>query len=278
MKIALSRHALIFALALSVGLGAAFAMHRYLNARMADIEAQAQGSAGVKVLVAKEPLSKGAALTTQTVAVREMPGQWVHSNAIRPEQFEQVENQHLAAPAQAGEALLWAQLEPAVAPSFATRLGEGQRAVTVPVDEVNSVSGMIEPGDRIDLVAMVRNESQTLMLTLLQNAVVLATGSRSAAEGAADPGSRRSYTTITLETTPAQARQVLAAREIGKLAALLRAPGDTGRSHPGPDAPAHLLGLERPALAVAAPTVPVLYGNDPALRDSRRAMANGAHP
>ena len=54
-----------------------------------------------------------------------------------------------AGPAAAGEPILWAQLEGRRAPTFSARLQSGQRAVTVPVDEISSLSGMVEPGDRI---------------------------------------------------------------------------------------------------------------------------------
>lgn len=277
MKFSVSRNTVIFALALAVGGGAALAVHRYLKARVADIDAQAQGPERAKVLVAKVALEKGAALTPDTVAVRDIPAQWVHSNAIRSEQFDEVENQLLAAPARPGEPLHWTQLEPARQPSFAARLAEGQRAVTVAVDEVNSLSGMIAPGDRIDLVAMIRGDGQPLLLNLLQDATVLATGTRVTQEVPDDP-QRHSYTTITLETTPHQARQVLAAREMGKLAAILRPGGDAQRGPPGPEAAAHLLGLHPPASAPAAAVVPVLYGNDLALREPRRLPTNGGRP
>lgn len=277
MKLSVSRNTLIFALALAVGGGAALAVHRYLKARVADIDAQAHGMDRVKVLVAKVALEKGAALTADTVAVREVPAQWVHSNAIRPDQFDEVENQMLLVPARAGDALHWAQLEPTRPPSFAARLTEGRRAVTVPVDEVNSVSGMIAPGDRIDLVAMLRGDGQPLLLTLLQDATVLATGTRVTQEEANDP-QRHSYTTITLETTPHQARQVLAAREMGKLAAILRPGGDAMRGPAGPEAASHLLGLQPTASAPTLAVVPVLYGNDLALREPRRLPIHGGRP
>lgn len=277
MKLSVSRNTLIFLLALVVGGGATLAVHRYLKARVADIDAQAQGPDRVKVLVAKAALDRGAALTAETVAVREIPAQWAHSDALRPEQFDEVENQLLAVPARPGEPLHRAQLEPARPPSFAARLTEGLRAVTVPVDEVNSVSGMIAPGDRIDLVAVIKGEGQPLLLNLLQDASVLATGTRVSQEDPEDP-QRHSYTTITLETTPHQARQVLAAREMGKLAAILRPGGDALRGPTVPIAAAHLLGLHSTASAPTEVVVPVLYGNDLALREPRRLPANGGRP
>ena len=66
---------------------------------------------------------------------------------------------------------------------------------------------------------------------------VLATGAQAIpiSDWNGKESSRRTYNTVTLDASPEDARRVLAAREVGKLAALLRAPGDTeiGRAHVG---------------------------------------------
>jgi pilus assembly protein CpaB len=260
MTPALSRSGLILGVALLMGALAALAIHRYIERQVEDIEARGKAAKTARVLVPKEDLAKGTALTPKVVAVREIPAEWAHSNAITPEQFERVENQKLAYPAARGESLLWSLLEGQRAPSFSSRLVAGRRAITVPVDEVNSISGMIEPGDRIDLMASVRKDSHAFLFALLQNVRVLATGARAAADGDSKDG-RRGYTTLTLEAAPADAERVLAAREVGKLAAVLRAPGDgVTQSATRRDAMA-LLGLADASRVPENSSVPVLYGN-----------------
>jgi len=145
----LRRSTLILGIALVMGVLAAVAIHQTLERKVQDIEARGKTKT-LRVLVPKEDLPKGTPLTTRVVAVREIPAEWVHSNAVTPEQFDRIENQKLAYPAARGEALLWSLLEGQRAPSFSSRLVAGRRAITVPVDDVSSISGMVEPGDRIE--------------------------------------------------------------------------------------------------------------------------------
>lgn len=270
MKAALSRSTLILAIALVMGGLAAFAIHRYIERRVEDVEARGKPARTLRILVPKEDLAKGAALSTKVVAVREIPFEWAHSNAITPEQFERVENQKLAYPALRGESLLWSLLEGQRAPSFSSRLIAGRRAITVPVDDVNSISGMIEPGDRIDLMASVRKDSRAFLFPVLQNVAVLATGARSVVDS--DTG-RRSYTTLTLEASPDDAQRVLAAREVGKLAPVLRAPGDAATRSAAQREALALLGLADAARWPGDSAVPVLYGNRALPKDLARLGA-----
>src|SRR5262249_39351191 len=147
--------------------------------------------------------------------------------AVVPEQFERVAGQRLAYPVARGEMLLWSLLEEQRSSTFSSRLAVGRRAITVQVDETNSISGMLEPGDRIDLMVSLKNGGRSFMFPVLQNVTVLATGTR-ATRGAAPEGkagSGRSFNTITLDVSPQEAERMLAAREAGKVEAVLRAPG-----------------------------------------------------
>jgi pilus assembly protein CpaB len=206
-----------------------------------------------------------------------VPREWAHSNAVLPEQVDRVDAGVLAYPARQGEALLWSQLEGEKTPTFSARLSAGRRAVTVPVDEISSISGLVEPGDRVDLMVTVRRDARQLAFVLLQGVAVLATGTQ-VDQGAADRnGARRSFTTITLDVSAEQARQVIAAREIGKITALLRAPGDRGAVSQSRDEAAALLGLSAPTVA-ARRGVPVIYGGMGQLRSVPRLEANAAVP
>ncbi len=277
MRVSLNRSTVILAVALALGGLAAFGVNRYIQRQVEDIAARAKAHKTVRVVVPKEDLVKGTAITAQLVAVREVPAEWAHSNAVTPEQFERVENQRLAYPAAKGEMILWSLLEGQRAPSFSSRLAAGRRAITVPVDEVNSISGMLVPGDRIDLMASARRADRTYMFPLLQNVVVLATGSRAVPEGEVKDG-KRTYTTITLEADPEDAQRVLAAREIGKLAALLRAPGDAAQGASRRRDAMALLGIGDAAPASEGGGVPVLYGGRSGARDLQRAGALSLTP
>lgn len=213
----------VLGVALGVGLLAALAAQSYLANRMAEIEARSKGQT-VNVVVAKRELRKGDRITEDTVAVRAVPVDYAHSQAIFPENFEQAAGQALGFPLKPGEMVLWGLLETKRAPTFSSRVAEGRRAITVPVDEINSISGMLEPGDLVDLVLTVEQGGEKLSFVMQQKVPVLATGQRSVDDPKS--GEKRQYSTVTLDTTPEQARNIIRAREAGELTALLRNPQD----------------------------------------------------
>lgn len=251
---------IVLGIALGVGTIAALAARSFLTHQVQAIEARANGRK-IALVVAKGDLPKGARLSAETLAVREIPEEYAHSDAIAPDSFERIDGQLLAYPVKSGEMVLWSLLESQKAPTFSARVEEGRRALTVAVDEINSISGMVEPGDMIDLVATIDQGGHKRVLSLLQGVQVMATGQRAVDDPAS--GERRQFSTVTLNTTPQQARDLIAAREAGRLTALLRNP----RDQQGVGVAAELPQPPAPAVAAAAPAprhvpriVPVLYG------------------
>lgn len=268
---------LVLGVAVVIGGGAALFANRYFSTQMEEIEARARGET-IKLVVAKDNLPKGATLSADNLAVRSVPKEWAHSNAVTPAQFERIDNAVLAFPVQRGEALMWSQLEGEKVPTFSARLNSGQRAVTVPVDEISSISGLVEPGDKIDLLVTVSRDNRKLNFVLLQSVQVMATGSKvEVTNDSKDGPSRRTFTTITIDVNPEQARQVFAAREIGKITAMLRAPGDASNVSASRDDAAALLGLIPPP-GKARRSVPVIYGGGPVAAVGPRMGGSAAEP
>ena len=257
MRLRIQRSWLLLIVALGLGGLSAFGVKRYIEQHVAEVEERSKAQSTVQVLVPKSDLVKGAILSPEVVAVREVPSMWAHSNALTPAQFDRIEGQALAYPAVRGEMLLWSMLEGQRPPAFSTRLPNGRRAITVPVDEVNSISGLLQPGDRIDLMVSAKKEGKSYLFPLLQNVTVLATGSQAVVSADGKEGSKNSFSTITLDAAPEDARRVLAAREVGKLAAMLRSPGDTAVLPSNRLDALSLLGLNDSG---ADSSVPVLYG------------------
>jgi pilus assembly protein CpaB len=263
MVFKVNKNWIVLLAALVVGALAAYGARNYLSAQLAEIDARDKNKAMVQVVVAKSDLSKGTRLSTENLATRSIPKEWAHSGAVTPDQVDRVSGSALAYPASAGEALIWAQLEGQRAPTFSTRLSAGRRAVTVPVDEISSLSGMVEPGDLIDIVVSVKKDTRSFTFTLLQSVSVLATGTKASQQEKDPEGRTRSFTTITLNTSPEDAKRVIAAREVGRVTALLRAPSDTGSvSRVRTDAQT-LLGLSNDLPASVGSSVPVIYGGKP---------------
>lgn len=268
MAYKINKNWIVLIAALGVGALAAIGAKNYLSNQMAEIEAREKNKAMVQLVVAKAGMEKGSVISPENVAVRKVPKEWAHSGAITPEQFGRAEGSVLAYPASAGEPVIWSQLEGQRMPTFSARLAQGRRAVTVPVDEISSLSGMVEPGDLIDMVVSVKKDNRNFTFTLLQSVTVLATGTKASQDDNDPDGRGRQFTTITLDTTPEDAKRVIAAREVGRVTALLRAPNDaSGVSRDRSDALA-LLGLSGGTSSTGS-SVPVIYGGGPITEGQR---------
>ncbi len=135
----------------------------------------------------------------------------------------------------AGSQLTSSDIGTAVAFALPVRLQPGMRAVSIPVDKVKGVSGMILPGDRVDVIAIPpaqSNQPPPKAVTIFRGIRVLAVGS--ALENAsATPGpDEQSATTITLEVNPKQADEIAWADQNANLRLALRSPREPVRSEP----------------------------------------------
>ncbi len=93
----------------------------------------------------------------------------------------------------------------------------GKRAVSVKVDEVSGISGLIEPGNKVDVV-VVYDESSTSDI-ILQNITVLSTGMKLETEESAKA---ETYETVTLSLDTTQILKLRAAEAKGKITMALR--------------------------------------------------------
>ena len=250
----------VLGVAITIGLVAALGARSYLKNRVADLEARSRGK-NVNIVVAKVDLPKGSKLSSDTVAIRPIPSEFAHSAAILPDQFDRAEGQALAYSVKAGEMILWSLMEGKKVPTFSARVESGRRAITVPVDEINSISGLLEPGDLIDLIVTVDQKGRKITVPLLQSIKVMATGQRSVDDPKS--GERRMYSTVTLDADPQQAQNVVVAREAGRLTAFLRNPEDKTPLKGTMGDLSALLGTKDNAVLASSSDikqVPVIYG------------------
>lgn len=262
-SIKLSKTWVVLIVAIVIGGIAAFAASSLLSSRLADIEARSQGKT-VNIIVAKRDLLRGESLSSDNVAIRAIPADYAQSGSVFPEQFGSIEGEAIGFDLKAGEMLMWSQMEEKKVPTFSTRIESGRRAITVAVDEINSISGLLEPGDLIDLLVTVDQQGKKLTVPLIQSVRVMATGQRSVDDP--QSGEKRLYSTVTLNTDPRQAQTVVVAREAGRLTALLRNPQDVTPLQGMQGDLASILGQTNAPVAatatgqIALPAVPVLYG------------------
>lgn len=278
------RNALLLVAALATGALAAFGARGYIAEQIAiERERLIPDAPKLQVVVAKRDLPKGEVVGADTMAVREVPRDYVPASAITPERFDGYVGARLVAPMRAGEPLIAASVEGADPATFSAKVRSGIRAITIGVDEVNSLSGMLQPGDRIDLLLSVRLPAgattplaQEVTRPLMQDLRVLATG-RQVRPGN-DERNARTFTAITVEVSPVQAQKLVVAQRIGKLTAMLRNPEDRGALDARPMDVYGLLELQPatpvPPAPVAKPPEVIVGGLGP-LRPQPPAIAGG---
>ena len=106
---------------------------------------------------------------------------------------------------------------------------EGERAVSVRVNEVIGVAGYVLPGTRVDVVAVASatdKKADTTSKVVLTNVQVLAAGTKMEQDG--DEGKPMPVTVVTLLVDPEQAERLTLASTEGKIQLALRNPLDQG--------------------------------------------------
>jgi len=114
------------------------------------------------------------------------------------------------------------------------RLAPGKRAVSIQIDKVKGISGMIQPGDRVDIIAIPPRGGNELpqAATILRGMRVLAVGSTMETSSATPSPDEANSSTVTLEVTPHQADLLASADQNTTLRLALRSPREALNSEP----------------------------------------------
>ena len=108
---------------------------------------------------------------------------------------------------------------------ISSTIDPGYRAVSVPITDVSSVAGLVQPGSHVDvLFTRPGNMMEAVTTTILQNVRVLSIG-RNVQGSQADPKAPKA-TAATLIVTPEQVQKVELAKNQGKISLSLRNPQD----------------------------------------------------
>lgn len=243
------------AVALAAGLLAAWAARQHIQGRIEQIEAESRVPTVARVVAAYD-LPAGTRLDGDYVAVRDIPAQWAASGTLSAEDFSNLAGNVLTHAVQRGDPIMAVHLAKEKQESLSRRVQAGRRAITIPVDDISSLSGMLQAGDLLDLYVSFEHRRRRVTAPLLQGVLVLATGHQSST---AEPQSE-TYSTITLDAGPEDAVKLVAARQAGSITAILRhhRDGEPAAAAARGDL-ASLLGID----AGDAPprVVPVLYGD-----------------
>ena len=209
---------------------AGFGAVAWINLHPAGQSAQTSGASPtdrVAILIAARPLRVGTLLkpedlSTEQRSASEVPaGARTDSDAARGDLLGAMIRRNLAK----GEPLLAADaLNPGDRGFLAAVLAPGMRAVTVGVDAVSGLAGLVWPGDRVDLLLTQSQDGSNIPAarrvsgeTVLHDVRVLAIDRQLIQGATSESPETQMVRTVTLEVTPADAERVAVAERLGHL-------------------------------------------------------------
>lgn len=177
-----------------------------------------------EVVVAARDLPAKILLTGEMLEIKKVPREYIHAQAITTK--EEIVGSINITPFVIGEQVLKSKIakKEDAKNGLSYIVPMGKRAVTVAVDEVSGVAGLIRPGDRIDVAAAVNipegQRELPFALVVLQNIQVLAVGRNM------EPKETQGNATVTLAVTVEESRPLILASQKGNIRLMLRSPAD----------------------------------------------------
>jgi pilus assembly protein CpaB len=218
----INKNVIMLVLSLALGIGGVYLAKDYIENKVNYYKSQLDKTEEmVSLVVPNRNIPRGTVVSMRDFSIRKIPVKYAHKNAVTEATFSTATGQRVSFDISKGRSLLWAHLEGGVMPTFSGKLKPGMRALAFTVDKINSISGFLQPNDKIDLLIDYKDQ----VLPIIQNLHVLATGTNTHI----DKTGRQtddSFRTITVEVTPEVAEKITLARSLGKITALLRSPQD----------------------------------------------------
>jgi pilus assembly protein CpaB len=207
------------------------------------------------VVVAAQDISEGASLTSNSLALAELPVAAIPAGAFS--ETDSVVERVARVPIFKGEAIVPGRLAPiGTTPGIEVKISPGKRAMAVRIDDVTGLSGLMQPNSRVDVLVTLREESGNtgrISKLFMSNMRVLSVGSQ--VERAAD-GTAITAASAMLEVTPDEAERLAVAMREGSIQLVLRGYGDPDSIRTTGARPADVLGQLRSGSTTDTPVNP----------------------
>ncbi|MGI6488870.1 MAG: Flp pilus assembly protein CpaB [Syntrophomonadaceae bacterium] len=221
-----------WALAVIFGLVAALLAYQYTE----KVKARYEPDNLVEVVKAAVDISRDSIITPEQVEVERVPAQFSHPAAARSQQA--IIGKVATSDISAGEQILTSKVltDKSKAGRLAYCIPEGKRAVSIAVNPVIGVAGLVKPGDRVDVIGTVDLDSggtSVVVTTIfLQDIEVLAVGKTMTESRAVSVAEAKEIEakTMTLAVSPEEVRSLVLVAERGSIRLALRSPVDEGRA------------------------------------------------
>ena len=230
---------IVLIVSLALGLVAAVLTRLYVASKDAEVESL---KAAIKarygeiwVLSFVRDIPAGSVLARSDFMLCKVPKVGLQGQALTQENVNDIVGRKLLLGHRAKEILFWSDVEggnPA-AKGLSADIKRQMRAVSINCSGAAAVSGMVRPNDHVDVIGTFEFDSTPgkrnfVTCTILQNVLVLATGSRTAKTQDRQESAGATFTTVTLEVTPREAEMLAFAEQIrGRLVLSLRNRNDT---------------------------------------------------
>jgi pilus assembly protein CpaB len=241
----IQKQQIILIIGIALALIAVFMVKVYLDEQRKIIQGKERERAEkiqanqTSLLVAKEDIPRGATIEPDSLEAKIVPNQFVQPGAVTS--LDRISGMTTVAPISQGEQISLSKLTYQRASDLAGATPTGKRAITIAVDNVASLSGMIRAGDYVDVITIVpvpmqttegKAASQLATFSLFQNTLVLAVGQEIAGarreEGRyTKEAEKENIPLITLALSPQEANITAFIQEQqGRFRLVLRSPAD----------------------------------------------------
>ena len=205
-------------IALGCGFIASVGAYQYLRAASETGETRT-------VLVAMEEININQPLSAENVRAERWPARQIPRGSLSD--VKQIEGQYARIRLYPGEPILAAKTMNWDDATSSLKVPQGFRAVSVRVSMDSSVSSLIEPGDKVDVIVVMKRSPETppMSKTILKAVQVFAVNTEMARTPERDRALEEART-VSLLLEPVQAEKLAMGQELGTVRLTLRSPDD----------------------------------------------------
>ena len=220
------------------GLAAALLTHVYLASKEAEVQSLKNALetryGTMWVLCYARDAPAGTVLAREDFKQRKVPAVGMRGQALTEENLHEVVGRKTQLAHREKDVVFWSDIEGGdpKARGLSGQVKKLMRAISINCSGSASVSSMVRANDHVDVIGTFDFEGASgkgnlVTCTILQNVLVLATGSEDARLSSARLSSS-GYSTVTLEVTPREAEMLAFAEQVkGRLVLTLRNRNDT---------------------------------------------------
>lgn len=196
----------------------------------------------ISVLVAKDDIARGKIVESDNFTTKIIPNQFVQPGAVTS--LDRISGMISLTNISKGEQITLNKFAYAKDTGGLSEITPiGKRAITISVDNISSLAGMIKAGDHVDVIALIPNSvvgsdgktvTQLITLPVFQNVLVLAIGqfsgpalSKTDLRFRGTEVKQETNPLITLALNPQEASLIAFVQEQGKIRLTMRSPADT---------------------------------------------------